>query len=129
MSKTSDWGVTLLRLWTGFLIGYLGFFAAKNQWVGIQLSGLLRGPDMTALSFSAALFRLAGGALFLLGIAPRLAGVLCVLGVGFVLWQSEAYIFPNFWEHLFQTTLFVSSLVLLFTGPGRLNLGSLAKKR
>ncbi|MDA1000260.1 MAG: hypothetical protein O2807_07060 [bacterium] len=84
---------------------------------------------MTALAFSFTLFRLAGGTLLFLGIALRLAGVLCILGTGFVLWQTKAYILPDFWGHLFPITLFVSSLVLLLTGPGRFNLGSLAKKR
>ncbi|MBT3435091.1 MAG: hypothetical protein HOC91_05070 [Nitrospinaceae bacterium] len=127
-STAKDWGVTLLRLWTGYLIASTGYQMVED---GMSLSTLLAlksAPYETWGRLAVTAILTIGGAAMFLGIAIRIAATLTAIATAYFLWEHAGpKILPiiNYQPH---ATIVVLSLIITLLGPGLLNLGSLMKK-
>lgn len=128
-SNSREWGLTILRLWIGFQIFNTGYLKITG---GIALSNLL-----SLQSFSPAawvglgilLTYLIGGAAIFLGIAVRLASLLSAIAAAYTIWESSGGRFSGLVDTPHTTSIFIVCLVLIMTGPGRLNLGAAIRNR
>ncbi|MBT3352506.1 MAG: hypothetical protein HN400_14610, partial [Nitrospinaceae bacterium] len=82
-STAKDWGVTLLRLWTGYLIASTGYQMVED---GMSLSTLLAlksAPYETWGRLAVTAILTIGGAAMFLGIAIRIAATLTAIATAY----------------------------------------------
>jgi len=132
-ANAKDWGLTLLRLWIGFLILHAGYTRAGEQFAAFTLAGGFLGFwrifSSDPLAYAATLIHLLGGAAILLGVAVRLAALLTAAAVAFDLWKRAGLSPDALLANRLSVTLLVASVAFILTGPGRLNLGRALPKR
>ncbi len=129
-ANTRDWGLTILRLWAGFLIARSGYLKIVGNDIGF--SNLISLQILSAaawLNVGIHLIFLIGGAAIFLGIAVRLAALLIALATAYTIWENTGIGLAGLVEFPHSTTIFILCLVLILTGPGRLNMGAALRKR
>lgn len=127
-SAARDWGATLLRLWTGYLIAFTGYQMIED---GLGLSSLMglknASYEAWAQMVVTAILTIGGAAMFL-GIAIRSAAILTALAAAYFLWEHAGpKILPiiNYQPH---ATIVILSIIITLLGPSRLSLGSLLRR-
>lgn len=131
-SSAREWGITLLRLWIGFLLLYTSFLELRHQFTVADDIGIIgfKIVSYSALANSAVwVVQFLGGAAVFLGIATRLASLSAAVSIGFIYWADDKINIANFAGDPIPATLFVSCLALVLTGPGRFHLGALFRKK
>ncbi len=124
-SNSRDWGLTILRLWMGFLIAYSGYLKVTGSDIGLSTLISLQSLSVAAwLTVGTHLVFLLGGAAIFLGIAVRLSAFLTALAAAFTVWKNSGADLAGLIDAPHLTTIFVVCVVLILTGPGRLNLGA-----
>ncbi|MFC1491444.1 hypothetical protein ACFLQ0_02510 [Nitrospinota bacterium] len=127
-SNAREWGVTILRLWMGFLIADTGRTMLGD--LGLTSYLELKSASLEAWSFlGTALILIVGGAAIFLGIAVRLAAFLTALAAVYFLWGKVGTEVFKLLGYQIESTILVASVVFILIGPGRLNLGAVFRKR
>ena len=128
-----EWGVTLLRLWIGFLILHAGLRAAGQAFASVQgLPSLLdtwKGSAETLIGHLVILVQLLGGAGIFVGIAVRLCSFFTALAFAYLVWKAGGLRLGALMADPVKTTLLAASVSFLLTGPGMLNLGRVFQKK
>ena len=128
-----EWGVTLLRLWIGFLILHAGIRGANQAFGSIQglpaLFDAWKGSAAALIAHLIILVQLAGGAGILLGVAVRLCAFFTAAAFAYLIWKAEGLRPGALLADPVHTTLLVASVSFLLTGPGFLNLGRAFQKK
>jgi len=127
-STARDLGVTLLRLWIGFLIALAGYEMGQGISVPATLSDL-KGASLESWTLWTLTLIFTGGGVFIfLGFAFRLAAFLIAMASIYFLWDHLRIQFWDILNFRLHTIFLVASVVLILTGPGRLSLDTLRKK-
>ncbi|MFP6869670.1 MAG: hypothetical protein VCE91_10035 [Nitrospinota bacterium] len=124
-----DWGITLLRLWMGFSIALVGYEMAQGVSTPASLTDIKSASLETWVSWTLTIIFTFGGAAIFLGIAFLLAALLTAVASAYFLWD---HVGTQLWDILnfrLQAGFLVVSAVLILTGPGRLSLGPMRRKR
>ncbi|MEK6711521.1 MAG: DoxX family protein [Nitrospinota bacterium] len=128
-----EWGVTLLRLWIGFLILHAGLRAAGQAFAPVQgLPSLLdtwKGSAEALIGHLVILVQVAGGAGILAGLAVRLCSLFTAAGFAWLIWKAGGLHPGALMADPLRATLLVGSVSFLLTGPGFLNLGRVFQKK
>ena len=128
-SNSRDWGLTILRLWMGFLIAYSGYLKVAGD---IGLFDLFQLKNFSAAAWLNAgthFVFLIGGAAIFVGIAVRLAAFFTALAAAYTIWENSGIQPAGLIESPHLATIFIVCLVFILAGPGRLNLGAALRKR
>ena len=127
-SNAKEWGVTLLRLWMGFLIASTGYRMFEG---GLGFSTLIElksaSLDTWASLAVTAIFSLGGAAIFL-GIAFRLTAFFTSVAAAYFLWERIGTNIRSILDYEVHATILVVSVVFILLGPGHLNAGALFRK-
>jgi len=128
-----EWGITLLRLWVGFLILSIGAESAQQAFRSVQglpsLFDAWKGSAAALVGHLIILVQLLGGAAILLGVAVRLCALFTAAAFAYLLWKAGGLRPGALLADPVQTTLLLASVSFLLTGPGTLNLGRIFQKR
>ena len=127
-STARDWGVTLLRLWMGYLIASTGYQMIEDGLGLSNLMGLKNASFEAWVKMTVTAILSIGGAAIFLGLAVRFAATLTTLAAAYFLWEHAGpKILPiiNYQPH---ATIVILSIVIILLGPSRLSLGSLLRK-
>lgn len=128
-----EWGVTLLRLWIGFLILRLGVEGGARAFRSAEglpsLLGLWSGSAQAMIDHAVIAILAVGGAGILVGIAVRLSALFTAGALAWLIWQAGGLRPEALTLDPVRTTLMVASVSFLLTGPGMLNLGRVFQKK
>lgn len=128
-----EWGITLLRLWIGFLILHTGAGSAERAFASVQglpsLFDAWKGSAAALIGHLVILVQLLGGAGIFVGIAVRLCSFFTALAFAYLVWKAGGLRPGALMADPVKTTLFAASVSFLLTGPGMLNLGRIFQKR
>ena len=128
-----EWGVTLLRLWIGFLILHAGIRGADQAFGSIQglpaLYDAWKGSAAALIAHLIVLVQLLGGTGILVGVAVRLCAFFTAAAFAYLVWKAGGLRPGALMIDPVRSTLLVASFSLLLTGPGFLNLGRAFQKK
>lgn len=128
-----EWGITLLRLWIGFLILQAGVQGAEYAFRSIQgLPSLLdawKGSAAALIAHAIIVIQVVGGAGILLGVAVRLCAFFTAGAFAYLIWKAGGLRPEALTTEPLHTTVLLASVAFLLTGPGMLNLGRVFQKK
>jgi uncharacterized membrane protein YphA (DoxX/SURF4 family) len=127
-STTRNWGFTLLRLWTGYLIASTGYQMIEDGMGFSTFMGLKNASYENWAQMGVTTIFAIGGAAIFLGIAIRIAGTLTSVAAAYFLWEHagpKILLAINYQPH---ASIVVLSINIMILGPGLLSLGSLLRK-